>query len=129
MNYCRGTFSLALDAQNAPGVTETPPAPAAELGVMYSDQFTLAGTPMPTVTVTEGALTDGVTLSEDGNLSGIPTEPGDYTFSVTASNGVDPDASLTVTPIVKPADYSGGALGCSWSDSLGGLSSGSRGSS
>lgn len=111
-----------MDVGVAPEVTGTPPA--AEQGVAYTHQFTLTGTPAPTVTTVDADLPPGLTLSESGLLAGTPTKPGDYAFTVTASNGVEPDAELDVTLTVKPADTSDGLFG-SLSDSLSGAFSGS----
>jgi LPXTG-motif cell wall-anchored protein len=43
-----------------------------------------------TTTVTDGSLPPGLTLSPEGVLSGTPTQPGEYTFTVFAGNGADP---------------------------------------
>ncbi|MFC5931231.1 putative Ig domain-containing protein [Cryobacterium melibiosiphilum] len=68
---------------------DAPPTPA--VGVAYSYTFTASGFPTPTFAVT-GTLPAGLTLTEDGVLAGTPTTAGSSTFTVTASNGVDPDA-------------------------------------
>jgi hypothetical protein len=50
-------------------------------------------------------LLDGVTLSETGVLSGIPTAVGSFTFTVTATNSVGTSAPLAVTvevPAIAP---------------------------
>lgn len=107
--------SLALDSRGAPGVTGLPPV--AEKGVAFSYEFTVTGSPAPTVTTVDAELPPGLTLSESGVLSGTPTKAGTYTFTVTASNGVDPDATLPVTLTVKPADDTSGSLGGSLGDS------------
>jgi YVTN family beta-propeller protein len=56
---------------------------------------TTTGTPVAAITYT-GALPTGVTLVDHGNgtaaLSGTPTVAGSYPFTITASNGVAPNA-------------------------------------
>ncbi|MBG6108866.1 putative Ig domain-containing protein [Frigoribacterium sp. CG_9.8] len=46
-----------------------------------------------TFTINSGALPAGTTLSSAGVLSGTTTTAGTYTYTVTASNGVSPDAT------------------------------------
>ena len=46
-------------------------------------------------------LPPGLALSTDGMLSGVPTHSGSYTgISVTASNGLAPDATQTFSIVV-----------------------------
>ncbi|MCJ0901939.1 Ig domain-containing protein [Rhodococcus sp. ARC_M6] len=93
--------SLAIDASTAPTLTGAPPAATA--GQPYSHTFTLTGFPTPTVAVTTGELPAGLTLSEKGALSGTATTAGKYTFTVTATNDIDPAATLEVTVTVAEA--------------------------
>ena len=76
-----------------------------------SFQIIATGTPAPTFTVA-GALPSGVTLSPAGVLSGTPTTAGTFIFTVTAANGVSPDATqaftLTVTALPPPPSSGGG---------------------
>ena len=54
-----------------------------------------------TYTVTSGIIPAGLTLNADGTITGNPTTPGVYTFTVTATNGTRPATSsptYTVTP-------------------------------
>ncbi|MDH6283314.1 putative Ig domain-containing protein [Prescottella agglutinans] len=83
---------IAID--QAPTLSGT--APVGFVGNPYSHTFTLTGNPAPTVTVTAGALPDGLTLSVDGVLSGTPTTTGRFEFTLTASNGIGADAVLPV---------------------------------
>ncbi|EEF22100.1 conserved hypothetical protein, partial [Ricinus communis] len=76
----------------APVVAITGPAagslPTATAYVAYSQTFTATGgaTP-PSFAVTAGALPPGLTLSAAGLLSGQATTVGNYSFSVTPSDG------------------------------------------
>ncbi|QIK61952.1 hypothetical protein G7068_01065 [Leucobacter viscericola] len=96
----------ATEAAAAPLLSGSPTAGV--VGSDYSYSFDVSGPPMPTVSVTAGALPDGLTLSTDGVLSGTPTAPGTYTFTLTASNGTAPDAvlevKLVITAAADPAD-------------------------
>ena len=77
--------------------------------------FTVATTANPTATITEnGALPPGVSFTdiEDGTatLQGVPNAgtSGDYPITITASNGVSPDATQAFTlTVVLPATIEG----------------------
>jgi hypothetical protein len=97
----------------APSIAKTPPP--AEVGLPYSFAFDSgASNPAPTYTVTSGTLPLGLTLSGAGVIAGTPQAVGPGTpVTITASNGVGPDASVTVTipvtaqPPVTPVGISG----------------------
>ncbi|WP_234754091.1 fibronectin type III domain-containing protein [Arthrobacter ramosus] len=91
----------------APGIpappvftADTPPT-TATAGAAYSYTFTATGSPAPTFAVSSGALPAGLSLNTStGILSGTPTTAGPATFTLTATNGVSPDAvtpPLTIT--------------------------------
>ncbi|MDX6228071.1 MAG: hypothetical protein QOI76_1461, partial [Frankiales bacterium] len=85
--------------QLPPTISGTVPA-TASLGSAYDFTYTLGGTPVPTVSVTGGALPTGLTLGTGGRLSGTPTAVGTFSFTVTAANGVSPAATRTDTVVV-----------------------------
>ena len=66
--------------------------PAATVGTAYSHQFTMNTflAPAPTFRVVGGAHPPGLTLSPQGALTGTPTTPGTYTFTVSAANALSP---------------------------------------
>lgn len=73
----------------------------AQVGSSYSETLSATlGTAPYTFTAT--GLPDGLTLSEDGTLSGTPTVSGDFTVSVTATDSLGAlgqvDLTLTVLP-------------------------------
>ena len=133
-----GSFPFALTADNGVGspatltvTLEVAAAPAAPMftdagpvtldavaGTALTREFTVTGNPTPDVTVLDAAkLPTGMTFA-DGVLSGTPTVAGTYTFILQATNGVNPDLTLTVTVIVAappvvdpPATGSLGSLG------------------
>lgn len=60
----------------------------------------MTGTPAPTFAVTSGALPDGLVIQnyyDTGQISGTPTAAGIFTGTITASNGIPPDATQTFT--------------------------------
>ena len=61
--------------------------PAGTYGTAYSQTVVaVGGTPAYTFAVTAGALPDGLTLAADGLLGGVPTVPGNFTFTITATD-------------------------------------------
>lgn len=90
---------------NAPQFTNGPP-PDGVLNVVYS--FAYTGTWAPTYALTAGTLPTGLTLSAAGVISGTPTVAASFTGTVTASNGVLPNAqqnfgiTIAATPPPPP---------------------------
>ena len=74
-------------------------------GVAYNGSVAQAqGKGSLTYEVTDGTLPEGLTLAENGTLSGTPTKAGVYTFTVTASGeGVAGD-SIELTLYIANAD-------------------------
>jgi YVTN family beta-propeller protein len=96
VNTSSNTVSvITVDAAPPVFTADTPPTKATTR-TAYSYTFTATGAPAPTFYVSSGALPAGLSLdSSTGVLSGSPTKAGKATFTVTATNGVSPDA---VTP-------------------------------
>jgi hypothetical protein len=87
----------------SPEITSDSPT-SGTVGTPYTDTITATGAPTPSYEVTEGALPAGLELSPTGGLTGTPTTPGTYTFTVTASNGHANDASETYTIVISAAE-------------------------
>lgn len=69
----------------------------------YKQTLTADGTAPITWSVTGGSLPDGLSLSEDGVLSGTPTTADTYNFTVTATNNAGSDnQKFTLTIGVAP---------------------------
>ena len=82
----------------SPTITSGAPTATAVVGSPYTSTVTASGTPTATFSITSGALPAGLTLdTTTGVISGTPTTPGTYTFTVSASNGVSPDTSAEYT--------------------------------
>lgn len=96
------TFTLTVD--QAPSITSANSA-FFQVGHAGSFQVTATGFPPPTFTES-GALPSGVTFSASGLLSGTPAAgtQGYYTITITAKNGVLPNAtqSFTLTVALPP---------------------------
>lgn len=97
--------SLGDSVKYAPTITTTT-LPNGTVGTAYNQTLIADGTAPITWSVTGGSLPDGLSLSEDGVLSGTPTAETaekDFTFTVTATNdaGSD-DKKFTLTIGVAP---------------------------
>jgi hypothetical protein len=112
-----GTFSFTVTADNgnAPAATRTDTVvvtgvaatvsgtpTVASVGEPYTFTFARGGNPLPTLTRIGATLPDGLTLSPAGVLSGTPSRAGTFKFTVSATNGTGPAATLPVTVVVRP---------------------------
>jgi hypothetical protein len=88
-------------AVGGPTIDGVPTSPVT-VGDTYSFPYVVTGAPDPTVSVTAGLLPDGLTMDSTGLITGQPTTPGTYDFTVTATNGVPPDAPITSRIVVLP---------------------------
>lgn len=95
---CEGPDRVAPTILGSPGALFYP-------GVFASVTFTTTGEPTPTLTES-GALPPGITFTDNGDgtatLAGIGTTYGVSLPTITASNGVPPDAHLMFTLKVGP---------------------------
>ncbi len=84
----------------APAFTATSPPATGTVSTAYPTYtFAASGTTPITFTQASGTLPPGLTLASNGALSGTPTTPGTYTFTVLASNGINPDATTSTITI------------------------------
>lgn len=129
-----GPFSIAAAYTvtiDAPALAVTPSAlPNATVAQAYNQALSTTGGVAPyTYVVTGGALPTGLTLSNDGVLSGSPTQGGAFTFTVSAtdaSTGAGPYTAsqmvtLTVsgsTIAVAPASLPAATRGTAYSQSV-----------
>lgn len=108
--FVSGYTSNATTGQSVSGVTALQPLRSPDVvGAQYTgltcdafaESLQTIGTPPPTFfTVTSGSLPPGVQLNSDtGELSGVPTEEGNYAFSIQAQNGVTPTSETTTDDV------------------------------
>lgn len=94
------------------------------VGVVYSQTITASNGNEPyTFAVTAGTMPTGLTLSASGVVSGTPTSPGVYGFTVTATDGQgctgSNSYSLTVVcPVVVLSALPGGTVGTAYSSTI-----------
>ena len=84
----------------APVAIQTPPLPNAAVGSQYTQVFAATGGLPPYIWSSTGTLPPGLTLSSSGALSGVPTTPGTYTFSVKAADTLGLLAAAPYTILV-----------------------------
>lgn len=86
----------------APTIT-TETLPGGTVGKLYSQTLAATGdTPITWSLETGSRLPAGLTLAGTGVISGTPTTSGTVTFTVKASNGVDPATTKELTIVVNP---------------------------
>ncbi len=94
-----------IDGTNvAPSFISSTPLKNARVGSYYEYQFAAKGSLTPKFRVSAGNLPPGLTLDEAGLLSGIPTTVGAFQYTVTASNGINPDATATLSVTIKATE-------------------------
>jgi len=100
------SFAITISAaQSAPSITSTAPT-TASLGLVYSYQVTTSGTPAPTLSLTTKPANMGIS---NGLITWTAVTSGNIPVTVTASNGVSPNAtqSFTISVTRKLGDVNG----------------------
>jgi hypothetical protein len=102
--------SSAGPANAAPGLVPDPKNPPFTVGKAGIYTPTLTGTPSPTVSLSAGTLPPHLTLDPStGVISGTPDAgtAGTYPITLTASNGISPDATTDITLTVSDPSATG----------------------
>ncbi len=90
------SYTIISAPQGCPVITILPTSlPGAALGVPYSQLISASGGTAPyTFTVSAGAVPPGLFLSPAGQLAGLPTTPGNFNFTITATDAASCPGSL-----------------------------------
>lgn len=107
------TATRDLTITIVPPVTITTPSPALPeggSGSSYAQTFSAAGGVPPYTWSSTGTLPPGVTLGQDGLLSGIPTAGGTFNFTVKATDALGLSASAPYTILITNAVPSGAQI-------------------
>ena len=103
----KATLDKWITQTNSYRITVSTTALAAgEVGVAYNQSIVGQS---GTFAISEGALPAGLTLAENGRISGTPTEAGTFNFKVSITNGedvVELSLSIVVAP-ASPVDHGG----------------------
>jgi hypothetical protein len=123
-----GAQAYTLVISTAPTLSVAPSSlPPALEGQSYAQTFNASGGTAPyAFSVTSGSLPNGLTLAANGELSGISTEAGSFTFTVQAvdSNGYAGTVSLTLevqsapTLSISPSTLPAAQAGLPYSQAL-----------
>lgn len=97
-----GEDKITGTVKYTPSIT-TASLPEGKVNEEYATSLSANGSEPITWNVTDGNLPTGLSLSTNGKITGIPTAPGDYVFTVTASNDVG-SVSKELTITVKDVD-------------------------
>lgn len=97
-----GEDKITGTVKYTPSIT-TASLPEGKVNEEYSASLTADGSEPIEWSVTQGSLPTELSLSKDGKITGIPTVPGEYIFTVTASNDAG-SVSKELTITVKNVD-------------------------
>ena len=97
-----GEDKITGTVKYAPTIT-TESLPEGKVNEEYSASLAANGSEPIKWSVAEGSLPTGLSLSTDGTITGIPTAPGAYVFTVTASNEAG-SVSKELTINIKDVD-------------------------
>ena len=97
-----GEDKITGTVKYTPSIT-TASLPEGKVNEEYATSLSANGSEPITWNVTDGNLPTGLNLSTNGKITGIPTAPDNYVFTVTASNDVG-SVSKELTITVKDVD-------------------------
>ena len=102
------SFTLTINdtenAATAPSITSSA-LPSGTEGTTYNASLNAEGTAPITWEVTGGNLPDGLNMDASGNIWGIPSRAGTFTFSVKAENDAGQDTRNFTITITAAASY------------------------
>ena len=96
-----GEDKITGTVKYTPSIT-TASLPEGKVNEEYATSLSANGSEPITWNVTDGNLPTGLNLSTNGKITGIPTAPGEYIFTVTASNDVGSDSKSFSISVVDP---------------------------
>ena len=107
----------------APSISTSSSLPGGKVGTAYSQTLTASGTTPITWTLDGGTMAPGLSISPTGVISGTPSAPGPYTFTVKASNSAGSSIKalsivITEAPTITTTSLASGAQGIPYNETL-----------
>jgi hypothetical protein len=93
-NFSDASANLTLNVVEPQALGINAELPPAVSGREYSERLIVGGVPPYQTSVSDGTLPPGLELDGAGYLSGSPTMPGSFTFTVNASDSNSPQGSV-----------------------------------
>jgi len=97
-------FTIAIAAKLLVATNSLPDAP---INQPYAQQLSATGGSVSSWSLASGALPDGLTLSAGGLISGTPTKPGSFTFTVRANGSPNSDQKTLSIFVAAPLALGG----------------------
>ncbi|MFZ4764534.1 MAG: putative Ig domain-containing protein, partial [Roseimicrobium sp.] len=95
------TQDFSISVNQVPVISNGPAPSIGLVGVPFVFSYSASGFPVPTFTVTAGALPSGLLLTSGGTITGTPTTPGVYTGTIASSNGIGTAATQNFSVTVS----------------------------
>lgn len=119
------TQNYSLTVATGLAITTTSPLPNGQVGVVYLQTLAVAGGVAPyTWSLASGTLAPGLTITNNGGITGTPTTAGSYNFGVRVidNTGANATASFSLTIgsgiTITTATLPNGAIGVMYSQTL-----------
>ena len=97
-------FPLVIASPPPPQITPTANLPVGTVGVPYSGTLgATGGNGQFSFSLAGGSLPDGLTLSQAGTVTGTPTIPGQFSFTVAVADSAGGAGSSAFTILIQPA--------------------------
>jgi hypothetical protein len=100
------TLSLTVDTAAPPRITSPSLLSPASVGQSYSTQITASGLAPMTYDIISGLLPRGLTMSNAGRISGVPTTDGIYSFTVRVRDNSQPTPQTATKMFTLRVDIS-----------------------
>jgi uncharacterized repeat protein (TIGR03803 family) len=104
-NGVGSVFALTVDTIVVPLAVITTTLPGGTAGIAYSQSLSaMGGQTNYSWTNISGTLPTGLNLAADGTLSGIPTSPGTFNFTVKVTDVNSSTATQDLSVVISPAE-------------------------
>ena len=98
------SFIINVNAPAPRLVVTTPSLPDANINQAYTTALAASGGTVNSWTLASGTLPPGLTLASNGTISGTPTQPGNFSFTVQANGSPNNDTRGLSIFVLAPLD-------------------------